>query len=48
MRAEISEVETKKTTEKISETNGWFSKKTNKLINLQPDSSREKKGKWLK
>ena len=34
MRAEISEVETKKTTEKINETNGWFSKKTNKLINL--------------
>ena len=46
IRAEINEIETKKTA-KINETKAWFFEKLTKLINLQPDSSR-KKGKWLK
>ena len=41
IRAEINEIETKKTA-KINETKAWFFEKLTKLINLQPDSSRKK------
>ena len=41
IRAEINEIETKKTIAKINKTKSWFFEKI-KLINLQPDSSRKK------
>ena len=34
IRAEINEIETKKTTTKINETKSWFFEKINKMINL--------------
>ena len=34
IRAEINEIEVKKTIQKINETKSWFSKKKTKLINL--------------
>ena len=46
IRAEINEIDTKKTIEKINETKSWSFEKI-KLINLNPDSSR-KKGRGLK
>ena len=46
IRAEINEIETKKTIAKINETKSWFSKKI-KLIDFQPDSSR-KEGRGFK
>ena len=42
IRAEIGEIEMKKTIAKINETKSWFFEKI-KLINLQTDSSRTKK-----
>ena len=47
IRAEINEIETKKTIAKINKTKSWFFEKINKIDNLQPDSSR-KKGRGLK
>ena len=46
IRAEINEIEMKKTTAKINETKSWFFAKI-KLINHLPDSSR-KRGRGLK
>ena len=43
IRAEISEIEMKKTIEKINKTKTLFFEKKIKLINLQPDSKRKKK-----
>ena len=43
IRAEINEIETKKTTEKINETKSWFFEKINKIDKPQPDLSRKKK-----
>ena len=47
IRAEINEIETKKTITKINKTKSWFFEKINKMINHQPDSSR-KRGRGLK
>ena len=44
IRAEINELETKKTTEKINETKSWFLKRSTKLVNPEPDLSRKKRG----
>ena len=50
-RAEVKEIETKKTIANINETKSWFFEKIDKiyksLINLQPNSSR-KKGRGLR
>ena len=46
-RAEMNEIETKKTIAKINKTKSWFFEKINKIDNLYPDSSR-KKGRGLK
>ena len=43
MRAEINEIKMKKTIENSNETKSCFFEKI-KLINVQPDSSRKKKG----
>ena len=42
IRAEINEIQTKKTIEKINETKSWFLKKIKNLIYFQPDSPRKK------
>ena len=42
IRAEINEIETKKTIEKINEMKSWFFAKINKLITPQPDLSSKK------
>ena len=42
IRAEINEIETKKTIAKINKTKNWFFEKYTKVINHQPDSSRKK------
>ena len=47
MRAEINNIETKKTIEKINENKSWFFGKINR-IDKQPDSSRKKKGSRFK
>ena len=44
IRAEINEIETKKTIEKINETKSWFFERIKKLINLESDSSRKREG----
>ena len=43
IRAEINEIETKKTIAKINKTQSWFLEKI-KLINLYSDSSRKREG----
>ena len=43
IRAEIGEIEMKKTIEKINKTKTWFFEKKIKLIKLYPDSKRKKK-----
>ena len=43
IRAEINEIEMKKTIEKINETKSWFFERSTKLINPQPDLSRKKR-----
>ena len=42
MRAEIDEIETKKTMENIKETKSWFFEKINKIANLWLDKARKK------
>ena len=42
IRAEINEIETKKTIAKIKKTKSWFFEKINKIDKPQPDSSRKK------
>ena len=42
IRAEINEIETKKTIEKINETKSWFLERSTKLVNPQPDLSSKK------
>ena len=44
IRAKISDIESKKFFLKINETNSSFLEKINKMMNLQPDSSRKKRG----
>ena len=43
IRAEINKIETKKTIEKINENKNGSLKRSRKLTNPQPDSSREKR-----
>ena len=42
IKAEINEIEMKKTLEKINEIKSYFFEKSTKLINPQPDFSRKK------
>ena len=42
IRAEINEIETKKTIAKINKTKSWFFERETKLINNLPDSSRKR------
>ena len=42
IRAEINEIEMKKTLEKINETKSWFFERSTKLINPSPDLSSKK------
>ena len=44
IRAEICEIETKKTTAQINETKSWFFERINKIDKLYPDSRKTGRG----